>query len=148
MYVCLCVCVHVSACMCMCVLSSSYQRYRLSIVLSLPLFLSALHFLLLILLFIHTLLHLLILLFLLVLLILDLVLPPAILYIWMWSEIRSVWHWYIIPDWLNIFGSFLYWLSSSSSQYQTSTGKWQSGADSPRNNAHHTLLIPCGIANT
>ena len=38
----------------------------------------------------------------------------AILYIWMWSEIRSVWNIYILPDWLNIFGSFLYWISSAS----------------------------------
>ena len=37
----------------------------------------------------------------------------AILYIWMWSEIRSVWNIYILPDWLNIFGSLLYWLSAS-----------------------------------
>ena len=37
----------------------------------------------------------------------------AVLYIWMWSEIRSVWDLYILPDWLNIFGSFLYWLSAS-----------------------------------
>ena len=31
----------------------------------------------------------------------------------MWSEIRSVWNIYILPDWLNIFGSLLYWLSAS-----------------------------------
>lgn len=42
----------------------------------------------------------------------------AILYIWMWSEIRSVWDMYILPDWLNIFGSFLYWLSASQYTYQ------------------------------
>lgn len=36
----------------------------------------------------------------------------------MWSEIRSVWDMYILPDWLNIFGSFLYWLSASQYTYQ------------------------------
>ena len=38
----------------------------------------------------------------------------------MWSELRSVWSMYMLPDWLNIFGSFLYWVSTSSSQYSHS----------------------------
>ena len=32
----------------------------------------------------------------------------AILYMWMWSEIRSVWDIYILPDWLNIIGIYMY----------------------------------------
>jgi hypothetical protein len=32
----------------------------------------------------------------------------AILYMWMWSEIRSVWDVYILPDWLNIVGMYVY----------------------------------------
>ena len=35
----------------------------------------------------------------------------AVLYIHMWAELRSVWSWYLIPDWINMNNSVLYWTS-------------------------------------
>ena len=35
----------------------------------------------------------------------------AVLYIWMWAEVRTVWSLYITPDWINIMNSLIYWTS-------------------------------------